>query len=92
MSLQRTIAGQVRRHRRQAGFSQASLAERSDLSTETISRIERGKFEPSVSSLLSVADALDVTLDVLVGRQRSDGQRPPRDHTAIATKTAEKVN
>ena len=48
----------VRDARKEAGFSQEKLAERADLSTVFISRIERGVESPSVDNLLKIAKAL----------------------------------
>jgi len=62
------IADKVREARVRAGLSQAALAEAADLSNETVSRIERGAFDASLASIVSLADALGVTVDFLVGR------------------------
>ena len=50
----------IRAARKEAGFSQEKLAEKADLSTVFISRVERGKESPSVDSLVKIAPALDV--------------------------------
>jgi transcriptional regulator with XRE-family HTH domain len=47
-------------------MTQAQLAELVDVSDETISRIERGAFEPTISTILGIAEALGVSLDALV--------------------------
>jgi transcriptional regulator with XRE-family HTH domain len=44
------------------GWSQARLAERVNLSTETISRLETGTTLPSLTRLASIARALDIDL------------------------------
>lgn len=56
----------VRAERKKAGFSQEKLAERADLSTVFISRVERGKESPSVDSLVKIAKALKVRVRDLV--------------------------
>ncbi|MBI5482172.1 MAG: helix-turn-helix transcriptional regulator [Deltaproteobacteria bacterium] len=56
----------VRQARERAGLTQAALAERAGVTDETIGRLERGAFEPALSTLVAVADALDVDLDSLV--------------------------
>ena len=48
----------IRTKRKKAGFSQEKLAEKADLSTVFISRIERGVESPSVDSLVKIARAL----------------------------------
>lgn len=58
----------VRARRKKAGLSQEKLAEKSDLSTVFISRIERGRESPTIDSLLKVAKALKVRVrDLTVG-------------------------
>jgi transcriptional regulator with XRE-family HTH domain len=51
---------------KEAGFSQEKLAEKSDLSTVFISRIERGVESPSVDNLVKIAKALGVRARDLV--------------------------
>lgn len=67
------IGRQVRRLRRQRGWSQARLAERADLSDTYISHIERATKQVSLNALLRLAAALKVTLDQLLsGSQPQD--------------------
>lgn len=67
------IGRQVRRLRRQRGWSQAMLAERADLSDTFISHIERATKQVSLNALLRLAAALEVTLDQLLsGSQPQD--------------------
>jgi transcriptional regulator with XRE-family HTH domain len=54
----RLLGETIRAKRKKAGFSQEKLAERADLSTVFISRVERGKESPSVDSLVKIAKAL----------------------------------
>ena len=56
----------IRAARKEAGFSQEKLAEKADLSTVFISRIERGKESPTVDNLVKVARALGVRVRKLV--------------------------
>ena len=69
------IGNSVRAHRKLAGMTQAQLADRAGLAFETISRVEGGREPPSLRTLLALANALDASLDTLMGR---DG------HTAFA--------
>jgi transcriptional regulator with XRE-family HTH domain len=62
----RLLGEAVRTKRKQAGFSQEKLAEKADLSTVFISRIERGIESPSVDNLVKVARALGVQARDLV--------------------------
>jgi transcriptional regulator with XRE-family HTH domain len=56
----------VRAKRKKARFTQEKLAEKADLSTVFISRIERGKESPSVDSLVKIAKALGARVRDLV--------------------------
>jgi len=56
----RLLGEAIRSERKEAGFSQEKLAEKADLSTVFISRIERGVESPSVDNLVKIARALRV--------------------------------
>jgi transcriptional regulator with XRE-family HTH domain len=60
--LGRSIRGQ----RKQRGISQEKLAELADVHRTYLGGVERGERNPSFSSLLRVADALNVPLAELV--------------------------
>jgi transcriptional regulator with XRE-family HTH domain len=67
------LARRVAAARLRSGLTQAQLAEASGVTDETISRIERGRYEPAVSTLFRLAEALDVSLDRLAGDPGRDG-------------------
>jgi transcriptional regulator with XRE-family HTH domain len=52
--------------RKNLGFTQEALAEKANLSTVFISRIERGVESPSVDNLVKIAKALGVKVAELV--------------------------
>ncbi len=54
----RLLGEAIRAARKEAGLSQEGLAEKADLSTVFISRVERGKESPSVDNLVKIARAL----------------------------------
>jgi transcriptional regulator with XRE-family HTH domain len=62
----RLLGEAVRAKRKEARFSQEKLAEKADLSTVFISRIERGRESPTVDNLLKLAKALGVRVRDLV--------------------------
>ncbi len=64
----RLLGEAIRGTRKEAGLSQEKLAEKADLSTVFISRIERGKESPSVDNLVKIAKALRVRVKDLVGQ------------------------
>jgi transcriptional regulator with XRE-family HTH domain len=62
----RLLGEAIRAKRKKANFSQEKLAEKSNLSTVFISRVERGKESPSVDSLVKIAKALSANVRDLV--------------------------
>ena len=62
----RLLGEAIRAARKEAGFSQEKLAEKADLSTVFISRIERGKESPTLDNLVKVARALGIRVRRLV--------------------------
>jgi len=67
------LARRVAAARLRSGLTQAQLAEASGVTDETISRIERGRYEPAVSTLFRLAEALEVSLDRLAGDPAREG-------------------
>jgi transcriptional regulator with XRE-family HTH domain len=59
------LGRRVRRLREQRGFSQAELALRSQISTQYLGEIERGRRDPSLSVAARLATSLDSSLDFL---------------------------
>ena len=53
--------------RTEAGLTQAELAERAGVSRKTVNTVENGVFTPSVLVALSLARALDTTVEALFG-------------------------
>ena len=49
--------------RREVGFTQGELAEKADISAVHLSNIELGKKTPGLSTLIRIAEALDVATD-----------------------------
>lgn len=62
------IGNRIAEIRRQRGLNQDELAELSTLSRISIARYETGKIEPGAQALGRIADALEVSTDVLLGR------------------------
>lgn len=61
-----SIGKNIRRFRTDKNMRQEVLAEKTDLSTNYISMIERGEKIPSLSSLIKISNALGVTSDMLL--------------------------
>jgi len=56
----------IKRLRKQKGWSQTELAEQIGSHLSHINRIETGKYKPSVDVLVKLADVFDVSLNALV--------------------------
>jgi len=60
--------------RRAAGFTQQDLCSKANLSYSTLAKIERGAIKaPSIFTIQSIASALNITLDELVGSGEASG-------------------
>lgn len=56
--------------RRKAGFTQQELCQKAGLSYSTLAKIERGAIKaPSIFTIQSIAEAIDTSLDELMGRR-----------------------
>jgi transcriptional regulator with XRE-family HTH domain len=63
------LSKRVKELRKQKGWSQQKLAEKSNLAFNTITKIEQGLAKhPNLKTLVKLADVLEVGLDELVGR------------------------
>ena len=64
-----TIGESIRKARKAKGWTQAQLAWEAGTQTIYISFYENDRQYPNLMNLISLADALGVTLDDLVGRK-----------------------
>lgn len=60
------IGKHIRKYRIASGISQEYLAEVTDLSTNYIGMIERGEKVPALDTFLRIANALEVSADMLL--------------------------
>ena len=58
----------LKKSREIRGLSQASLAKKADVPPSAVSHFEAGERKPSFETLRRLAEALDVTIDFLLGR------------------------
>ena len=81
----RSLAEAVRRLRSGRSWTLDELAARSGVSRRLVVQIEQGDANPSISTLLRLADALGVTLTDLVSDQETAtiGVRAPADATEL---------
>jgi transcriptional regulator with XRE-family HTH domain len=54
------LGANVRRHRLAAGLTQEQLSDRAKLHLTEISRIENGRRDPQLATIVTVADALEI--------------------------------
>ncbi|MCP3660751.1 MAG: helix-turn-helix transcriptional regulator [Bacteroidetes bacterium] len=65
-----TIGKNIQRFRHKKNLSQTQLVKSSGIKLTTLVKLEGGsKSNPTMKTLIKLADALDVTLDELVGRE-----------------------
>ena len=70
----RVIGENTRMYRERAGLTQADLAERVGVGTAFISRVERGQKRMRLETLMAVADALNVSVDLLLYQNNTSAQ------------------
>jgi transcriptional regulator with XRE-family HTH domain len=71
------IGEQLRARRQELGLSLRGLAERLGVSPSLISQIERGRANPSVSTLYRIVGELDISLDELLFNERRSSVSDP---------------
>lgn len=63
-----TIGEHIMLLRKKKGLSQAELGKAAGTSGDIIGRYERGIITPSIEVIIKIADALEVSIDFLVGK------------------------
>lgn len=66
------IGERIKLRRKALGMNQDDLAELASLNRVTVAKYETGKFEPGAQALARIADALETSVDALLGRESSD--------------------
>jgi putative transcriptional regulator len=85
------IARRIVAARERLGLTQADLAAAAGVAKNTVSRIERGEYEPAVSTFLALAKALGVSLSELAGELEVSA-RPPAKVSPVARRLREVVD
>jgi len=82
--MSRSLGERIVYYRRRAGISQKKLAALTGIKPSTLSYYERGKREPNVLILISLAKALEITGDALLGiKPQPDLIAQNRDEAAM---------
>ena len=74
----------IRELRKARGLNQEQLAELASLNRVTVAKYESGRIEPGAQALSRIADALEVSTDVLLGRSEEVPDPVPRPRTTEA--------
>ncbi|MGG9960872.1 helix-turn-helix domain-containing protein [Ferruginibacter sp. SUN106] len=64
--LKKTIGKRIIQLREQKGWSQSDLARACNKDRQAIEKLENGRVNPTLYSLLEIADALEISLSKLV--------------------------
>lgn len=78
------IGNRIAEFRRARGLNQDELAELAMLSRISIARYETGKIEPGAKALGRIAEALEISTDVLLGRIEEDPGKKTEPQTIEA--------
>lgn len=71
--------------RKQAGYTQQQLCQKTGLSYSTLAKIERGAIKsPSIFTIQQIADALNITVDVLLAGGKQAASSKKRSKTGIS--------
>lgn len=62
------VGERIKNRRKELGMSQDELAELASLNRVTVAKYESGKVEPGAQALSRIADALETSVDILLGR------------------------
>ena len=66
----KTLASNIKKYRQKSGLSQDQLARKAGIPYSTFLKIESGyTSNPSIQAVVSIAEALGVSIDELVGRK-----------------------
>jgi transcriptional regulator with XRE-family HTH domain len=72
--------------RRQAGFSQAELAQRLKISASAVGMYEQGRREPAADLLVALADIFGVSVDyLLTGHPGTEQEIQTADRTVLSS-------
>jgi transcriptional regulator with XRE-family HTH domain len=70
--IHQTLQARFRAFREMRGLTQGELGARAGMAAASISHFETGQRVPSLDSLVKLADALEVSVDALLGRTSAE--------------------
>ena len=71
------FGAELKAHRDASGFSQAALAEESGLSTDFVSKMERGLRQPALETMLRLGEVLGVSAASMMAAVEQVWEREP---------------
>lgn len=72
------LAANIRRHRERAGMTQAELADAASMELRYVQTLESGRANPTATTIIRVADALDISPGALFRPARLTPRSPGR--------------
>ncbi len=84
-----SIGDKIRKYRKTRGLTQEKLAEKTGLSTNFLGALERAEKNLTLANLINIANALDVTADMLLCDEIQNGYRIK---TSMLTEKLEKLS
>lgn len=64
----RAVGARIKARRKQMGLTQAEVAQKLGIASQSVTNYESGKTDPSIRNLISLAAVLGVSTDYLLGR------------------------
>lgn len=64
----RAVGARIKAMRKKIGLTQAEVAKKLGIASQSVTNYESGKTDPSIRNLISLAAVLDVSIDYLLGR------------------------
>ena len=64
----RAVGARIKAMRKEIGLTQAEVAQKLGIASQSVTNYERGKTDPSIRNLISLAAVLGVSTDYLLGR------------------------
>ncbi len=80
----KTIGQRIKDGRKMKGFTQETLSEMINISTEHLSRIETGTYRPSLNLIEKISNVLEITEEELMFGSKSEAETAARLANKIA--------
>lgn len=83
MDVQKKIGARIKVIRNSIGLTQEKLAEKCELNSKYLSRIERGLENPTLKTLINISEKLDVNLDDIFSQLEIEDPDPEKRKSLI---------